>query len=147
MSRKRISPIPNRKAWGELDDLDVRYAFNLYGGKPISEMTPFFTRDPIGRLDELRFAPWEVFSYYIFWFADFLTSDESKEEADSASCFLDLVLEKARAEPEKFRELYPRLEPAVVVVAGRQDFYDAEVELYGLFSDHKREIEAELASK
>ena len=35
--------------------------------------------------DELRFVPWEVFSYYVLWFTEFLISGESKNECDSAS--------------------------------------------------------------
>jgi len=147
MTKKRSLPIPNREEWGNLDDLDVNYAYNLYGGKSIAEVTPYFVRSPIDRVDELRFAPWEIFSYYIFWFTDFLTSDESKDECDSASCFLHLVLEKARAEPIKFKELYPRLKSAIEIITGRQDFYDADVDIYGLFSDYKQDIEAALATK
>lgn len=144
MAKKLISPVPNRAAWGKLDDLDVKYAFNLYGGKTIAEVTPYFRRSPIDRVDELRFVPWEVFSYYVLWFTEFLTSDESKNECDSASCFLHLVLEKAQAEPKRFRDLYPRLKSAVDVIAGRQEFYDADADIYGLFSDYKRDIELEV---
>ncbi len=147
MSKKNPSPIPSREAWGKLDDLDVKYAFNLYGGKSIGEVSEYFTRSPIDRVDELRFAPWAVFSYYIFWFTDFLTSDESKEECDSASCFLHLVLEKVRAEPQKFRDLYPRLKPAIEIIAGRQAFYDANPKIYGVFREYQRDIEAEVAKK
>lgn len=142
MAQKRTSSIPTRAEWGNLDDLDVKYGFKLYGGKSLEEVTPFFLRSPIERVSELRFAPWEIFNYYVFWFANFLISDASKEEADSASCFLHLVLEKARAEPEKFRSLYPRLKSAVDIIAGRQEFYDADVCIYGSFLDCQRDIEA-----
>ncbi len=141
MSKKRTSPIPSRAAWGRLDDLDVNYAFNLYGGKSIAEVMQLFVHCPIERVGELRFVPWEVFSYYILWFTEFLTTDESRGECDCASCFLQLVLEKARAEPQKFKALYPRLKPAVDIVVERQDFYEADVDIYGLFSDYKQEIE------
>lgn len=144
MAKQRTSPIPTCAEWGNLDDLNVKYAFNLYGGKSLAEVTLIFACSPLERVDELRFAPWEIFSYYIFWFINFLTSDESKEEADSASCFLELVLEKARAEPEKFRNLYPRLKSAIDMIAGRQEFYGAPVEIYGSFLDCLRDIEADV---
>ena len=142
MSKHRALSIPSRETWGKLDDLDVKYAFDLYGGKSIAEVSPDFIRSPIDRADELRFVPWAIFSYYIFWFADFLTSDESKGECDSASCFLGLLLEKALEAPQRFRKLYPRLKPAVDVIAGRQEFYAANPEIYGIFSERKRQIEA-----
>ena len=138
--------IPDRKAWGALDDLEVRYAFKLYGGKSVAEAIPCFISSPIERADELLFAPWEVFAYYVFCFAEYLASDISADESDCASCFLSLVREKAQAAPQRLRHLYPRLKPAVDVVAGRQPFYGADVNIYGLFPDIQREIEAKLAS-
>jgi len=146
MAGKRTPRIPDRPAWGSLDDLDVRYAFKLYGGKSIAEAMPHFIRSPIERADELRFAPWDVFAYYVFCFADLLTSDASQGESDCASCFLRLVREKARAAPQRLRGIYPRLKAAIEVVAGRQSFYDADVSIYGLFPDIQREIEAAVAS-
>lgn len=137
-------PIPDRKAWGSLEDLDVKYALDLYGGKTVAGAMPHFIRSPIERADELRRAPWGVFAYYVFCFAGFLTSDESAGESDCASCFLSLVREKARDAPQRLRTLYPRLKPAVDTVAGRQSFYDADVPIYGLFSGTVREIEAAL---
>lgn len=146
MPSKRTPRTPDHEAWGSLDDLDVRYAFKLYGGKSVAEAMPHFIQSPIERADELRFAPWDVFAYYVFCFTDFLISDASQGEADCASCFLRLVLGKARAAPQRLRDLYPRLKAAVEVVAGRQSFYDADVSIYGLFSDIRREIEAAVAS-
>ena len=146
MPKKHNSPIPGRQEWGDLDDLDVKHAFKFYGGKSVREL-PDFVDNPIERVDELRFSPWGVFSYYIFWFARFLTSDESRGEADCASCFLHLVLEKAGAEPQRFKDLYPRLKPAIDTVAGRQEFYEASTWIYGSFSEYKQQIEAEAAKR
>lgn len=146
-SKKLSTSVPSREAWGSLDDLDVKYAFNFYGGKSIKDLASDLIYNPIERVDELRFSPWAVFSYYIFWFVEFLTSDESKGEPDCASCFLHLVLEKAQAEPRMFKKLYPHLKLAIDIVAGRQEFYEAPVHIYGLFSDYKQGIEAEVAKK
>jgi hypothetical protein len=141
---KSTSSIPSLEDWGRLDDLDVKYAFNLYGGRSLVEAMPFFVRSPIERADELLFTPWKVFICYIFCFADFLTSEQSKGESDCASCFLNLVLQRARADPQAFREFYPRLEPAIDKVAGRQRFYEASPQIYGFFSEYKRQIRAVL---
>ena len=137
--------IPNRRDWGSLDDHDVNYAFALFGGKSLEEAMPCFIEHPIERAGELRVVPWEIFSYYIIYFVDFLTSDESKGESDCASCFLRLILEKARTEPQNFKELYARLKSAIDTVTGRQSFYRADPEIYGQFLDIKKQIRATLA--
>lgn len=46
-----------------------------------------------------------MFAYYVFCFAEFLSSDESAGESDCASCFLSLVHGKARDAPQWLRVL------------------------------------------
>src|SRR6266702_6883801 len=94
--------IPDKAAWGDLNaDPEVRYAFELFGGKSIEEALPLFRDFPIERAAELRFAPAQVFNYYIFCFANFLMSPEAEESSDAASCFLRLVRDRVESEPKE----------------------------------------------
>ena len=139
MSKHRVPP---REAWGDLTaDPEVRYAYKLFGGKTIDEAKPLFIANPIERAAELRFSPSRVFNYYVFCFVDFLLSPESEGEADAASCFLRLVLDKMRSDPE-VATIYPELKSAIDTVSERQTFYDADVDIYGSFVDLRHEIEA-----
>src|SRR5438309_502590 len=100
---------PTRDEWGDLSDLEIRYGHKLFGGKTIDEAIPLFIRNPIERSAELRRAPARVFNYYIFCFAEFLTSPESEGESDAASCFLRLVLDRVRSDPDSVTNIYPEL--------------------------------------
>ena len=104
---------PSREEWGDLEDLEVKSGYNLFGGKTIEEAMPLFIGNPIERAAELRRAPPAVFNYYIFCFADFLTSPDSEGESDSASCFLRLVLDRITSQPASVGAIYARLKAAV----------------------------------
>jgi hypothetical protein len=143
MAKRRA---PTRDEWGDLSDLEVRYGHKLFGGKTVDQAMPLFIGNPIERSAELRRAPARVFNYYIFCFAEFLTSTKSEGESDSASCFLRLVLDRVTSDPESVRGIYPELKAAVDTVAERQPFYDASTDIYGSFADLKEQIERHYAN-
>lgn len=144
----RGQPIPAHEDWGDLDvDPEVRYGYRLYGGKSRDEATPLFAANPIERAAELRFAPAGVFNYYVFCFADVLSSPAGQGAADAASCLLRLVRDRVRADAEGVAAIYPALKGAIDWVAARQAFFDADADIYGSFSDIVREIEATFANR
>src|SRR5262245_42773740 len=109
---------PTRAEWGDLGDLEVKYGYKLFGGKTVDQALPLFIENPIERSAELRRAPAPIFNYYIFCFAEFLTSPKSEGESDCASCFLGLVLDRVATDPVSLDRIYPKLKAAVDTVAG-----------------------------
>lgn len=143
---KRALQVPTRKDWGDLTiDPEVGYAYRLYSGKTVDEAMPLFIENPIERSAELRYAPLAVFNYYIYCFVDFLLSARAEGEADAASCFLRLVRDRGRADPEAIGA-YTELKPAIEAISSRQAFYEADAAIYGAFDDIRREIEGLLSS-
>jgi hypothetical protein len=135
--------VPTLEDWGDLTaDLDVAYAHRMFGGKTVIEATPLFLENPIERADELRFSPAPIFNYYVFAFAAAVLSPESRAQSDLASCFLRLIRERAAEAPAALAKVWARLHPVVVAVAVRQEFYDADVDIYGSFPVIKDEVEA-----
>jgi hypothetical protein len=65
--------------------------------------------------------------------------------ADAASCFVRLLGDRVRTDAAGVATIYPALKPAIDSVAERQAFFDADVDIYGSFSDIVQEIEAALA--
>jgi hypothetical protein len=58
--------IPAKQDWGNYKkDLDVHYAYKLYGGKSIEDSMEYFVTSPIERASELRFAPFKIYQYYV----------------------------------------------------------------------------------
>lgn len=133
--------IPTREEWGDLKaDPEVRYAYKLFGGKSVDEVMDLFTIHPIERCAELRYSSIAVFRYYVQCFTKHLLSPESKGASDVASCFLHLVHDKLKKDQE-MAVVYPELRDAVSKVAEKQDFYEADTNIYGSFADLRSDIE------
>ncbi len=133
--------IPSREDWGNYkSDLDVKYAYKLYGGLSIEDSQQYFIDAPIQRASELRYAPFAVFKYYVFCFTKYLCSQAAKEEADMASVFLGLVYEMSEKYPNEFAEFYPNIELAIKSVSENQKFYDADIDIYGSFIKIRSDI-------
>ena len=68
--------IPTKQDWGDFkDNPDVKYGYKLFGGKSIEEVSDLFIDFPIERASELRYAPFNIFKYYVHCFINFLTSE------------------------------------------------------------------------
>lgn len=137
--------IPTKEDWGNYqDDLDVRYAYKLYGGKSIDESMEYFLNTPIERASELRFAPFKVYEYYVNCFINHLLSEKSADEADTASVFLRLARDMSEKWPKEFSILYPKIKTAINYVVDHQEFYDADYDIYGSFEELKSTIVSNL---
>jgi hypothetical protein len=134
--------VPDAEDWaGYENDLDVRYAHTLLFGKSAGEVQDVFGQGrSIERADELLFAPRKVSQYYVFAFAAYVVSDAAAQDADSASPFLNLLVNREKKDPGSVKEIHKRLAPIVSLVADRQAFYDADPDIYGNFKDHEAEL-------
>lgn len=134
--------VPNRNDWGDVNaDSHLRDAFHLYGGKTVDEAAQYFVADPIQQAQVLRYSTPAVFDYYVFCFVNYLTTEASVGESDMASCFLNLIVEKSDKDPLGLARIYPTLSSAVEVIAGRQQFYEADQNIYGSFREKKDKIQ------
>lgn len=132
---------PTREAWGDLSvDPEVEYGYGLFGGKTVAEAAPLFLENPLERAAELRFTPPPVFNYYIFCFVVHLLGSAGAGQSDMASCFLRLVRDRAQDQPATLAGVWDNLWPAVVTVAERQAYYEADARIYGAFPEFRRDI-------
>lgn len=129
--------VPDESAWyGYEDDLDVRYLHGLFYGKSIEEVQKYFGEGrSIERMDELLFAPRQVFQYYIHAFARFVMSEAAAGDSDSASPFLSLLEEREKKDPGSVRNILSSLEDALAFVAEGQVHFDAPIDIYGDFKE------------
>ena len=130
--------VPTEADWGNWGaDLDTEYAHENFAGKTREEVFPLFQSNVIERTDELRFMPPVPFRYYMLAFRDYVLSERvfavECEASDAASCFLGLILEKLESDPSVILPVMEELLPAAEEVAGRQEEYDAPVDIYGSF--------------
>ncbi|MEM7222216.1 MAG: hypothetical protein AAF495_04515 [Pseudomonadota bacterium] len=121
-------------------DLDTAYAFKVFFGKSIEEAIPKIQGNPIERADEIRFMPPVPFRYYILALRDYLLSEQSRGDFDAPGCYLRLIEEKLRDEPEKILPVMQHLEDSIERVAKAQAFYDADVDIFGDFVEIRARI-------
>jgi hypothetical protein len=132
---------PSAEEWGEVEwDLDLKDAFRRLAGKTEEEAVPLFGEgDPVS---ELQLAPDTVFNYYIFSYVRYVLSAERAGHPDAASSFLSLVSDRASRDAVGLNAVWARLNPFLRQVAGQQEFYDADPEIYGSFLERCAQIEA-----
>jgi hypothetical protein len=120
--RRKAARIPDAIDWSGYEaDLDVQFAHRLLFGKSIDEVQRYFGgTQSIGRADELLFMPRAAFQYSVFAFAAFVTSAAAKDDPDSASPFLNLLLRREERDPGSVSAIYPRLAATIDTVASRQ---------------------------
>ena len=137
MGKNKKPKIPNADDWiGYRDDLEVRYAHKLLFGKSIAEVQGLFGDiRSIERASELQSMPRRAFQYYVLAFAEFILSAAAREDADSASPFLHLLISREENDPGSVAQIYPRLAQAVDFIATHQDYFDADPDTYGSFAD------------
>ena len=95
--------------------------------------------------ESLMAMPYRPFNFYAPALVDYLVSKEAENDADGASAFLERNVWLFREAPELVApETKDLLIEASQRVARNQCFYDAEVNVYGKFSDTLAELESVL---
>ncbi len=137
--------IPEGKDWGDCeDDLDQKFARDLYLGKSNEEMEERFLSGPIEVASELQFMPRIPFQYYMIGFRDSVLSLKHNEFdiSTSASSFLNLVRYKLKNDRGDILPIMDTLKTAIDYIAENQSKYDADIDIYGDFNEVKTEIES-----
>jgi hypothetical protein len=134
--------IPNEIDWrGYEKDLDVKYLYNLFFGKSIDEVLCYFENShSIERMDELLFAPRKVFQYYVLAFARYVLSEKAVGDSDSASSFFTLLKAREKRDSGSVKEIFDSLLKTVNFIANNQEYYDADISIYGDFKERAQEI-------
>ena len=143
MSNHKLK-IPNSADWqGYEADLDVRHAHKLLFGKSIDDVQHHFGGvQSISRADELQFMPRAAFQYYVFAYARYVMSEDARGDPDSASPFLRLLVEREKQDRGSVSEIYSHLRSTIEFVAGHQDYFDADYDIYGSFNDLAMQLKA-----
>lgn len=136
--------IPGDAEWAGYErDLDARYAHDKLFGKSLDQAQHMFTAtDVLSRAEDLHFMPRAAFQYYIFAFARFLMSEKGVAEADGASSFLQVLLAREEEDPGAVSEIFAQLKPTVDFVATHQSHFDADLDIYGSFTEIAQRLQS-----
>ncbi len=129
--------IPSEDDWKNYnDDLDTAYAYKMFAGKSNDDMQKEFKNNVFERTSELRFMPIKPFQYYIFGLKQYIDTQDFDidDKSDAASIFISIVLGKAKKEPEFIKPIFNELLPTLEYIAANQDFFEADIDIYGSFT-------------
>jgi hypothetical protein len=133
MNSAVTNAIPTEEDWrSEHTGIDWPYAYENFHGKTFDDTITWLAD---GRsTEDFTYMPARVFAYYFHAFAAFLVSDESKGACDAASAFICLMEYRLSEYPELSRALWPTTLNVLNRLAGSQEFYGANPEIYGSFA-------------
>lgn len=134
---------PSKTSWGviEKNNLDAECAFKQFAGKSLEEAEELFRDNALHYQEDLLSMPSIAFNYYAPVFAKYVLSNNAKGDSDGASSFLHMVIELLQANRSLATgRTEQTLMAAAEIVALRQAFYDADIDIYGHFSDLYEQI-------
>jgi hypothetical protein len=136
--------IPTEAEWrSEPWDMDVSYAYKHFAGKSFEEAVDLFKDNALTYQEDVMFMPRACFPFYVRAYVAYLHSDASKDDADGASCFFGLAefrTEEIRSDGSLVSEIVNTLRH----LATRQEWYDADVDIYGSFAERAQRTEKKL---
>ena len=137
--------IPNKSDW----DAHTKNLFGVNGrdvfiGLDVDQASRLFEMPTMDVQEMIMFMPDNCFSYYIHSMVKYLLGESAKGDSDNASCFLMIIrgwihIVKNFNAPEKNSII-----KCLKWIGDNQDYYDASVEIYGVFSDKARELVLEI---
>jgi hypothetical protein len=139
--KSRWPMIPVEEDWGNYQlDLDQKWAHDHYAGRCNEEMQLSYRNNPVEAASDIRFMPPIPFRYYLLGYQEYVLSRTPEPDPDAASCFLRLVLDKLKAEPNVVLPIIGDLWEGIDYVASHQAEYEADEEIYGSFVDIRADI-------
>lgn len=136
--------VPNRSDWGDIDkkDLDANWAFKQFFGKSFTEAESMFQENAMYYQEDLQSMPSSPFNFYAPALAKYITSQRARDDSDGASSFLNMVKWVLQNQREIVaKETEQLLVEASDYVAKNQQLYDADVDIYGSFSETYSKIQ------
>ena len=136
--------IPTSKNWGNINkqDLDANWAFEQFCGKTFQEAESMFKQSAIYYQEGLQSMPAIPFNFYAPALASYIESNDAEGDSDGASTFLHMISWILKNHHEIIsKETKEILLKAAQKVASNQQYYGADIEIYGEFSALYKEIE------
>ena len=127
--------IPSESDWrSEPWCIDTPYAYEHFLGKTLDEAFDLFVQYSIYYEEDIMFMPVLCFRYYIHAYMNYLLSDKSKGDCDGASCFFGLIEVRKDDICTSEDKLRNRISEVLQHIGARQEWYDADLDIYGNFS-------------
>lgn len=134
---------PTKSDWGSLPpgDLDAQCARQHFLGKSYAEAIVLFRENALFYQEDLQSMPASAFNFYAPALVEYLRSEHAKGDPSGASSFLHTVAWMFKTQRNIMtNETQELLLKAAEEIAGAQEFYEADTDIYGEFLDVYIEI-------
>ena len=136
--------IPNKSDWGAIEEnnLDAECAFRQFAGKSLGEAEDMFRENALYYQEDLISMPSIAFNCYAPVFAKYILSNYAESDSDGASSYLCMIIELLQTETRLLAtpETLKFLLDTAKIVSNKQDFYDADIDVYGDFPELYKRI-------
>lgn len=136
--------IPTRNDWGNIDqdDLDANWALKNFLGKSSAEAMQLFKENAFFYQEDLQSMAAIPFNFYVDAFVNYIFSEFAKGDSDAASGFLGTIAWILETRPHIISaETFTKLMSTARHISNNQTFYDADVSVYGSFTNRFDEIQ------
>jgi len=83
--------------------------------------------------EDVSYMPYLPFKFYVQVYMDYLESEDSKGDADAASCFFSLIKFRRSDLKRSGNGHMEQVTRLLKKIRGRQDWFDADEDIYGNF--------------
>lgn len=127
--------IPSIKEWSDdtLEDLDDKWAFKELFGKNKKEAMKQLRFNSSSYIENLGAMPSVVFYFYFKVLVEYLLSDDSRDDLGAASGIYRLIKYDMQSNQNKSAWLSSYLPFILRKIAERQEFYGADIDIFGDF--------------
>ena len=133
--------MPSKSDWrSEPWGIDTPYAYKHFSGKTLDEAFNLFVEHALYYQEDIMFMPVLCFHYYIHAYIDYLLSDKSRGDSDGASGFFGLVECREDDIRTSDGKLQNRICEALKHIGARQEWYDADLDIYGDFKVRSEKV-------
>jgi len=135
--------VPAKRDWGVIDkdDIEALGALDFFLGKSEEEAWGMCDYNALNYQEELQALPDYPFNFYAAVLAKYIISEDAVDDSDGASSFLGMVSWMFKTQMDLiYPETKKLLMESAKTVAKRQEFYDAEVGIYGDFNEQLKKV-------
>ena len=126
--------IPTETDWrSEPWNLDIPYAYRHFSTKSLEEAFDLFVDKSLYYQEDIMFMPLPCFRFYVMAYANYLLSDQSKDDSDGASCFFGLVESRRDDIRSSSEQLIAHIIRTLENLRENQEWFDADENIYGSF--------------
>ncbi|HEY5705212.1 MAG TPA: hypothetical protein VIS96_06535 [Terrimicrobiaceae bacterium] len=133
-------PLPTQSDFGDISELDIGYAWKMFGGKTADEAYDLFRENAFSRQEDLMWMGAHAFIYYFPAAAKYLMSSDASGDSDGVSSIASLLDYRLEHDLDSIRPVSEVVITLCDYVVKNLPMYEANEEIYGNLKARYEEI-------